>query len=116
MDVPFSVIDQDEIVSPMLLRDLTGYRITPHPDTPIKACTIQIYLPFDESQCELGTSFYRKLEDGSLELARTLEYRPNTAYCFTVTNDSWHGTVFEDFTKPRNSLTLTYYKTPYNKY
>lgn len=98
--------------APVLFRDLPGYKVLPHPDTPQKVCTIQVYLPSDDTDFHLGTSFYRKLDDGSLELSRTLEYRPNTAYCFTVTNNSWHGNPFGDFIKPRNSLMLTYYRTP----
>ena len=98
--------------APLLFRDLAGYKLSPHPDSPRKVCTIQAYLPSDDSNIQLGTSVYRQLEDGSLELSRTLEYRPNTAYCFTVTNNSWHGNPFWDFSKPRNSLMLTYYRTP----
>jgi len=108
-DIPF-------YPAPMLLRDLDGYKITPHPDTSIKICTIQLYLPADDSQRQLGTSFYRRLADGTFETARTLEFRPNTGYCFTVTENSWHGALFDSFAKPRNSLMLTYYREPFDGY
>ena len=106
-------VDQVPLHSaPVLFRDMAGYKLSPHPDSPRKVCTIQVYLPSDDSDVQLGTSVYRRLEDGSLELSRTLEYRPNTAYCFTVTDNSWHGNPFWDFKKPRNSLMLTYYREP----
>lgn len=95
-----------------LLRDFAGYRIAPHPDSKKKACTVQIYLPADESQVALGTSFYsRRDDDGSFVEARKLPFLPNTGYCFKVTDASWHGADFPPFTKPRDSLIITYYKS-----
>jgi hypothetical protein len=81
-----------------------------------KTCTVQIYLPPDDAQRRLGTSFYRRSPDGKFELARTLEYMPNSAYCFTVGESSWHGTEFREFEKPRDSLMLTYFKEPYTNF
>src|SRR5438874_936269 len=43
---------------PMLLRDLRGYRIGIHGDGQRKAITVQLYLPRDESQAQLGTVFH----------------------------------------------------------
>lgn len=101
----------------ILLRDLSGYRITPHPDTPSKVVTCQFYLPKDKGQATLGTSFYERLDDGFMRKAFTLGYYPNSAYCFTVTDNSFHGTEFEEFgSTPRNSMMLNYYKIAFDKY
>lgn len=91
-----------------LLRDFNGYKIFPHPDSSKKIVTVQFYLPDDRSQHNLGTSFY---DDDRGTIAYTVEYLPNAGYCFAVSDHSWHGTEFRAFTKPRNSLILTYYKT-----
>lgn len=72
--------------------------------------------PADDSQRELGTLFYWRLADGFFETTRTLEFRPNASYCFTVTENSWHGTAFGAFAKPKNSLMLTYYRAPFDEY
>lgn len=93
-----------------LFRDFTGYKINPHPDSSKKAATIQFYLPSDDSQTELGTSIYYKNSDGSFTETVKLPFLPNSAYAFKVTEKSWHGTNLPSFSKPRDSLILTYYK------
>ncbi len=93
-----------------LFRDFKGYKILPHTDSSKKACTAQLYLPSDDTQEDLGTSFYSKNEDGSFKEERKLPFLPNTGYCFKVTNSSWHGTNFQIMTKPRDSLIITYYR------
>jgi hypothetical protein len=74
-----------------LLRDFAGYRISPHPDSSKKACTVQFYLPSDDSQSDLGTSFYSRNADGSFVEEHKLPFLPNTGYGFKVSDNSWHG-------------------------
>ena len=75
-----------------LLRDLTGYKIRPHQDIPLKLFTMQLYLPLQPGNEHLGTTFYRVGREGRrLERAVTLPFRPNSGYAFAVTADSWHG-------------------------
>lgn len=93
-----------------LLRDFSGYRIAPHPDSSKKACTVQFYLPSTAAQFDLGTSFYSRGADGAFTEAHKLPFLPNTGYGFKVTDGSWHGSNFQVMSEPRNSLIITYYK------
>src|ERR1700676_269719 len=89
---------------PSLFRDLDGYAIPPHPDGRAKIVTMQLYLPADRSQLELGTALYvRRLHSlkglynwqGRFEKVKQFEFAPNTGYGFAVSNSwhkkSWHG-------------------------
>jgi len=93
-----------------LFRDFAGYRISPHPDSSKKAMTAQFYLPEDETQADLGTSFFSWRPSNGFEENCRLKFLPNTGYCFKVTENSFHGTNFSEIGKPRDSLILTYYK------
>jgi len=96
---------------PLLVRDISGYKIGVHTDIAPKVITVQLYLPPDSSQEHLGTSYYRAgAEPRSYELAKRLPFRPKTGYAFAVTDHSFHGV--DAVTEPdvvRNSLMLTYY-------
>jgi len=88
---------------PEMFRELASYRIKPHPDTRRKIVTMQISLPGDASQRNLGTEFYKRSvnplhllrEPRGFEIVKCTPYVPNSAYCFAVLNNvtwkSWHG-------------------------
>jgi hypothetical protein len=95
---------------PELIRDLTSYRIGAHTDIFKKVITTQFYLPEDDSQKPLGTSFYKRRSDGQFETTHRMPFLPATGYAFAVNSRSWHGVdTLPVLTKPRNSLMLTYY-------
>jgi hypothetical protein len=88
-----------------LFRDLGGYRISVHPDSPRKAITTQFYLPGDDSQVHLGTLFHRQAEDGSFPVAHAMRFLPNTGYAFAVTPRSFHSvSPMRPDDRPRDSL------------
>lgn len=88
-----------------LFRDLGGYKISIHPDSPRKAITTQYYLPEDESQLHLGTLFHARSAEGSFALARAMRFAPNTGYAFAVTPSSFHSvSPMAPGDRPRNSL------------
>ena len=97
---------------PLLLRDSSGYRIRPHPDTPKKVLTVLLYLPSDHLQSDLGTAIYKVSNREPLTFAtvRTIPYLPNSGLAFAVTNSSWHGReTLPDCVSERNTLALIYY-------
>jgi len=113
---------------PVLYADLDGYAIKPHPDTRRKVLTMQIYLPADDSQRELGTTIYKISPMGvfawksyGLTKDKTLPFLPNTGYAFVVIHpaysllkSSWHGreAISVPVEKPRLSILNTYYREP----
>ena len=113
---------------PVLYTDLNGYAIKPHPDTRRKVLTMQIYLPQDDTQRELGTTIYKVSPMGvfawksyGLVKERTLPFLPNSGYAFVVIHpaysllrSSWHGreAITVAAGKPRLSILNTYYREP----
>ena len=113
---------------PVLYTDLDGYAIKPHPDTRRKVLTMQIYLPADDTQRELGTTIYKISPMGifawksyGLAKEKTLPFLPNTGYAFVVIHPayslfraSWHGreAIRVPVKKPRLSILNTYYREP----
>ena len=88
-----------------LFRDLGGYKISIHPDSPRKAITTQFYLPADNSQLHLGTVFHSRAADGSYQVARTMRFAPNSGYAFAVSPASYHSVnPMRASDRPRNSL------------
>jgi hypothetical protein len=102
---------------PTLFRETTGYSIKPHPDTRKKVVTMQIALPEDDSQEDIGTQFYRRSfnpatllrEPRGFHVSKTAPFLPNACYAFVVLNNiglkSWHGrTTLESTDGIRNSI------------
>jgi hypothetical protein len=95
---------------PILTRDVPGYRITPHTDTHWKGITVQLYLPPDESNVDIGTIFHEKLPDGSMPKRTQMRFAPNTGYAFAVGDDTWHSAdPVGPQVKTRDSILLTYF-------
>ncbi|VVC77121.1 hypothetical protein AQUSIP_24480 [Aquicella siphonis] len=95
---------------PIFYRDFPGYFISEHTDAPFKVITMQFYLPKDESQIHLGTSFHRKKNHG-FELLKTNPFKPNSAYAFVRTDNSWHSVKqMAAHESKRDSLALTIYQ------
>lgn len=110
---------------PELYREIKGYRNAPHPDTRRKVVTMQMSLAADDSQKDLGTSFYKRSlnpaawlrEPRGFDIVKRMSFAPNAAYAFVVLNNvtkkSWHGreTLKEDG-GTRNSILHVYYGDP----
>jgi hypothetical protein len=92
-----------------LFRDIGGYKISIHPDSPRKAITTQFYLPADESQLHLGTLFHARNADGSYREARAMRFAPNSGYAFAVSPISYHSVnPMRPDDKPRDSLMIMF--------
>jgi hypothetical protein len=95
---------------PVLTRDIPGYLITPHTDTHWKGMTIQLYLPRDEANTNIGTIFHEKKPDGSMPKVTQMRFAPNTGYAFAVGDDTWHSAdPVGAQVKTRDSILLTYF-------
>ena len=95
---------------PILTRDIPGYRIPPHTDTHWKGITVQLYLPRDDANTDVGTIFHEKLADGTLSKKTQMRFAPNSGYAFAVGDDTWHSAdKVHDGVKSRDSILLTYF-------
>ncbi|HEX5509517.1 MAG TPA: hypothetical protein VFX37_13530 [Pseudolabrys sp.] len=95
---------------PILTRDIPGYLITPHTDTHWKGITVQLYLPKDDANTDIGTIFHEKLADGSLPKRTQMRFAANTGYAFAVSDDTWHSAdAVHNRVKTRDSILLTYF-------
>ena len=95
---------------PILTRDIPGYLITPHTDTRWKGITVQLYLPKDDANTDIGTIFHEKLPDGSLPKRTQMRFAPNSGYAFAVGTDTWHSAdPVHNRVKTRDSILLTYF-------
>jgi hypothetical protein len=95
---------------PVLTRDVPGYSIKIHPDTPWKAMSIQLYLPRDGSIEHVGTVFHKQRVDGSFMAVTRMRFLPNTGYAFAVGEETYHSaeTVGPEV-RTRDSILLTYF-------
>jgi hypothetical protein len=95
---------------PILTRDVTGYSIPPHTDTHWKGITVQLYLPADEANTDIGTIFHERLADGTLPKRKQMKFAPNSGYAFAVGDDTWHSAdPVHNRVKTRDSILLTYF-------
>jgi len=101
--------------SPFLFKDISGYSISVHPDSPKKSVTFQIYLPPDDSTEDIGTCVYKQIpkvkgEKKEFVKVKRFPFLPNSAYGFAVSNHSWHGVdKLGQAGIERNSLMIIYY-------
>lgn len=97
------------VAVPLFYRDFPGYRIGIHPDADIKIATMQFYLPADETQRHLGTVFHKQTANG-FERLKANDFKPNAAYAFVRTDESWHSVdELGPNEAPRNTIALTFY-------
>ena len=95
---------------PILTRDIPGYLITPHTDTRWKGITVQLYLPKDDANTDIGTIFHEVLADGSMPKQTQMRFAPNSGYAFAVGEDTWHSAdPVHTRVKTRDSILLTYF-------
>jgi hypothetical protein len=95
---------------PILTRDIPGYSISPHTDTHWKGITVQLYLPADNANTDIGTIFHDVLPDGSKPKAAQMKFARNSGYAFAVGDDTWHSAdPVHDGVKTRDSILLTYF-------
>jgi hypothetical protein len=95
---------------PILTRDIPGYLIPPHTDTRWKGITVQLYLPADDANTDIGTIFHEKLADGSLPKRAQMRFAPNSGYAFAVGSDTWHSAdEVHKGVQTRDSILLTYF-------
>jgi hypothetical protein len=102
---------------PALNRDVSGYKILPHPDTKAKIMSGLLYFPRGEHQKGLGTSLYMPKHRipgfKRFDLVKTVPFAPNTGLVFAVTKRSFHGREpLPEDCGIRNYLALTYYNDP----
>lgn len=95
---------------PILTRDIPGYLITPHTDTHWKGITVQLYLPADDLNTDVGTIFHEVKPDGSMPKHTQMRFAPNTGYAFAVGDDTWHSAdAVHNRVRTRDSILLTYF-------
>jgi hypothetical protein len=124
------VTDIVSYTRPSLFRDLEGYEIAPHPDGRAKIVTMQLYLPADRSQLDLGTAVYtRSLTSlrglvnwrGRFRKVKQFCFQPNSGYAFAVSNSlgrkSWHGReAIPPGSGVRNSILNIFFADPDRNY
>ncbi|ARU57148.1 FkbM family methyltransferase [Oleiphilus messinensis] len=112
------VTDLNVFAEAMFMRDLKGYSIGPHTDSPARLLTMMLYLPEDTDHVHLGTSVYAPKDaafrcSGSrhhryegFDKFFTAPYKPNSLFGFLKTNNSFHG--FEEMQDEYKRDTMVY--------
>ncbi len=89
--------------TPMLLSDNNNYALGPHTDRVERVSAALFYMPHSASDTELGMSPYLpKVPNFTCpcgphhsfdkhQRVATMQYAPNTAFCFFKTDASFHG-------------------------
>lgn len=87
----------------LIVSDRSGYSIGPHTDMKQRLISFLFYVPENDSDSSLGTSFYRPFDpdfrcdgskhyqSGGFERVKTVEYLPNRLLMFVRTEKSFHG-------------------------
>ena len=87
----------------VMIRDLPGYKIGPHSDSPKKALSALFYMPKDASHTDQGTSLYTPKEKGftckgtehypfeMFDKVKTMPFLPNSLFAFPKSEVSFHG-------------------------
>lgn len=103
----------EQVIVPIFYRDFPGYFISEHTDAPYKLATMMIYLPADNSQLHLGTSFHQK-EGEQFHLLKTHRFAPNSGFGFVRTDKSYHSVKqLGAHESVRNTLALIIYEKGY---
>src|SRR6202044_4096713 len=73
--------------------------------------TVQLYLPRDNSDSDIGTIFHDKQPDGRCSAkVKKMTFAPNTGYAFAVGTGTWHSAdVVGPEVRSRDSILLTYF-------
>lgn len=94
----FKCIGKNECA--VLIRDLNGFSIAPHPDSENKSVTALFYLPKDDSISDSGTEFY----SGNGDLVKKFNFNANSMLAFKVGKNSYHGLRRFEKQTPRDLL------------
>jgi 2OG-Fe(II) oxygenase superfamily len=95
-----------------IIRDSTGYRISPHCDTfrhkRHKLLTLLIYFPMSDQLAGYGTELYEKRLFGGFRKVKRAPFVDNTALLFQPTHKvTWHGvSEIGQTVAPRTSLQI----------
>ena len=87
-----------------VIADKDGFWLEPHCDIKEKLMSSIMFVNKYGEDENLGTDFYNP----DLTLAKTVPYRNNYGYIFTVEKNSWHGLEKKKIKKERRCVQLNY--------
>ena len=110
-------------VDRLLVKDLKGYKIGPHTDSPQRIVSMLFYLPKDDSLKHTGTSIYvpripYKCEGGphyefkDFYRVKTVDFKPNSALVFVKGDKSFHGVEMLDEDMERDVILVDFQRFP----